>query len=72
MTSWWPQRKGAIDQSAIRTWPCASAAHGHRLGAFFYWPLQIFRKQCTVRQYTTLDLINLLRKLVFVFKIKLN
>ena len=43
----------------------AAFAHvGARLGAFFYWTI-FFRKQCTVRQYTTLIyLINLLRKLV--------
>ena len=42
----------------------AAFAHvGDRLGAFFYWTM--FRKQCTVRQYTTLIyLINLLGKLV--------
>ena len=43
----------------------AAFAHvGARLGALFYWT-QIFRKQCTVRLYTTLIyLINLLGKLV--------
>ena len=43
----------------------AAFAHvGARLGAFFYWT-RFFRKQCTVRQYTTLIyLINLLGKLV--------
>jgi len=43
----------------------AAFAHvGARLGAFFYWT-RFFRKQCTVRQYTTLlYLINLLGKLV--------
>ena len=42
----------------------AFANVGARLGAFFYWT-RFFRKQCTVRQYTTLIyLINLLGKLV--------
>ena len=42
----------------------AAFAHvGARLGAFFYCT-SFFRKQCTVRQYTTLNLINLLGKLV--------
>ena len=46
----------------------AAFAHfGARLGAFFYWTrFLLFRKQFTVRQYTTLIyLINLLGKLVF-------
>jgi len=42
----------------------AFAHFGAPLGAFFYWT-SFFRKQCTVRQYTTLIyLINLFGKLV--------